>query len=58
MIRVNLSINDESSDLEKWVKILAENGLNMVKKRGMVQYVKIEKRAKNTNWSQMGEMGK
>ena len=58
MIRVNLSINDESSDLEKWVKILAENGLNMVKKRGMVQYVKIEKRAKNTTWAQMGEMGK
>ena len=58
MIRVNLSINDESSDLKKWVIILAENGLNMVKKRGMVQYVTIEKRAKNTTWSQMGETGK
>ena len=58
MIRVNLLINDESSDLKKWVIILAENGLNIVKKRGMVQYVTIEKRAKNTTWSQMGETGK
>ncbi len=41
---LNISINDESSNVEKWVELLSKNGLKLVKKKGKIKYIKIERR--------------
>jgi len=44
---LNMSIQDESSSLERWIELFRENGLTLVEKKGMIKYVKIEKAAHN-----------
>jgi len=39
---LNILIEDDSSSLEKWITLLEQNGLTLVKKKGKVQYIKIE----------------
>ena len=39
---LNILIEDESSSLEKWITLLEQNGMTLRKKKGKVQYVKIE----------------
>jgi hypothetical protein len=40
---LNISIEDESSSLEKWIELFKENGLTLIKKKGKVKYIQIEK---------------
>jgi len=40
---LNISINDESSSVDIWVELLAKNGLHLVKKKGKIKHVKIER---------------
>ncbi|WP_321285369.1 TlpA disulfide reductase family protein [uncultured Sunxiuqinia sp.] len=44
---LNISINDESSSVDKWIELLNENGLSLVKRKGEIKYIKIEKAAHN-----------
>jgi len=40
---LNMSIHNESSDVDTWVKLLAKNGLKLVRKNGKVKYINIAK---------------
>ncbi|BAX81466.1 TlpA family protein disulfide reductase [Labilibaculum antarcticum] len=40
---LNISIENKSSSLDKWVDILEKNGLTLVKKKGKIKYIQIEK---------------
>ncbi|MFI2744143.1 TlpA family protein disulfide reductase [Zhouia sp. PK063] len=41
--KIDLDITDESSSLEKWITLLAQHGLKLVKKKGKVTFVYISK---------------
>ncbi|PCI58489.1 MAG: hypothetical protein COB35_13705 [Gammaproteobacteria bacterium] len=40
---LRISIEDDSLDIDKWIKLLAKNGLILVKKEGMVRFIEMEK---------------
>ena len=40
---LNISIEEEILSLEKWISIFKQNGLTLVKKKGKVKYIKIQK---------------
>ena len=57
---INLSIKNESSNVDSWIEILSDNGLNLVniwggcwcvKKRGKIKFVRIEKAVHNIGYN-------
>lgn len=40
---LQISIEDDSLDVDKWIELLANNGLILVKKKGMLSFIEIEK---------------
>lgn len=40
---LNIAINDDSSTVDNWIELLGKNGLHLVKKKGIIKYIKIER---------------